>query len=538
MLSIEGSKRFKKWISSFKPKDLPATKSIEKEAVTAVSFKAEINNVDLNYAMAFYTVTDDEKIFLDHFALLPPIPAENGVNGEVRPIVFTFEEYKTLLKKHKKEIEDLDDLLSSAIDAKKIGIKIFIYDDDDKKFMKDINNKRLSVVCLSLTYFLFTDTIATFYPEDIINAIKKIKKADVYKPPEKILAKKIYPLSIQEDYNQDRLNFGSWRDLIIANAASILKKHNVVPAVITVKGPWSRFRSSREIFDSKYLLDKFKESDNIEKKEDESDFYENNYKIMADVTLSYDFYFPNEHFSKMELSACNLFELLYSAYYLHHELKIIHTKLCRPEDSILVYKNTVVDKKKVHTYVVGPNGERDTYVFTAPEFLCEMHNFKAALIMTSSPLANKERISFDNSQLYYLIQLIQEHIDAEISPEDIKVSLRTKDYWYDIFNVIAVVDYMDICAFIQKNTDEPTKALCTKITQICTAYLDKGLKCIVTDLKRPEITFHTIWNEIREQFINYQFGNWAQNDLNKLQITHRYLYDELFNLYPKKEYKL
>jgi hypothetical protein len=536
MLSIEGSKRYKKWLSAFKGKpQQPPAQSVEKDATTAASFVAKIKGVDIHYCVIYWSLDDDGHATLDHFALLPPVPVEDGVNGEIRPVVLTFEDYKELLRTHKKEIEPLDDQLSRAIDSKNIKIKVFIYDDEnEKKYMKEINNKRLTVVCLCLTYFLLTDSMRSWYPKKMMDTT-----TTSYQQPHRILAQKLYPLSVQEDYNHNRLNFGSWRDLIVANCASILKSHCVIPAVITVVPPWMRFRSSRDLFESKYLLNKFKESDHIEAKEDESDYYENNYKILADVTLCYNFYFPGDNERDEKLTACNLFELLYSAWYMHHELKIIHTKLNIPQHSILCFRNERPNTKRpVNTYVVGLSGERDTFVFDTPVVSCEIFNFKSCLVMTSSPLANQEKVSFDNSQLYYLINLIQEHLEADISPDDIKTSLRSKDYWYDIFNVIAVIDYIDICTFISGRCDSPVKDLCKKITDLCTEYLDHGLNCIVRDLTRPERTFHTIWNEIRDVMQDFHFSAWTPHTLEKTQIHRRFLYDELFNLYPKKDYKL
>ena len=46
---------------------------------------------------------------------------------------------------------------------------------------------------------------------------------------------------------------------------------------------------------------------------------------------------PNKVIKKPNLDVCNLFELLYTMWYLHHELKIIHTKLNNPKGSHIMF---------------------------------------------------------------------------------------------------------------------------------------------------------------------------------------------------------
>lgn len=533
MLSIEGSKIFKKWISKFKSPSSTTVKPIEVNNISAASFSADINDVNLNYCIVYWAIINERPV-LSHFSLLPPIHVEDGINGEIRPVVITIDEYKELVKKYKNDISDLDDVVSEAIDHKQIDISIYIYDDNDKPYMKDINNKRLTITTLCLCYIFMTHFMKQWYPKKIVDIFDY---ESTYEHPSNnavTTCQKLYPLSIQEDYNISKLNFGGWRDLIIANTVSIVKHHNIIPAVISVTSPYSRFRSSKDLFESKYILDKFKESENIEKKEQDADYYENNYKIMADVTLSYNFNFPQSK-KPSKLDICNLFELLYTAWYIHHELKIVHTKLSLSE-SILCFQEP--SDSTVNTYVIGPYGERDTYIFDTPSCKCEMYNFKSSIIITNSPLAFREKLAFDNSQLYYVINIIQEFIEVDLSPEDIKASLSSKDYWYDIFNVICVVDYIDICNFISKHTDSNTKELCDQIIKICFEYISYGLKCIINDHKRPDITFYSIWSQVRELFKPWHFSSWQMSKLNKKPIAHRYLYNELFDLYPNREYRI
>ena len=83
------------------------------------------------------------------------------------------------------------------------------------------------------------------------------------------------------------MNLGAWKDFIIAYAMSTIHEYMIIPSVmISGRTRW-QFRASKEIFDSKYINNKYKESERLERTETESDYYETNFKIMADVVLCY-----------------------------------------------------------------------------------------------------------------------------------------------------------------------------------------------------------------------------------------------------------
>ena len=60
--------------------------------------------------------------------------------------------------------------------------------------------------------------------------------------------------------------------------------------------------------------------------------------------------------------------------------------------------------------------KKDTYVFNCPSHHCTIYNFKSSIVMLSSPLITTEKIAYDNSQLYQLINVINDIIEIDISP--------------------------------------------------------------------------------------------------------------------------
>lgn len=533
MFSIEGSKRYKKWLSSYKPVNDSIVKYNEANT-TAATFLVTIQKTKINYCTVYWSLTKG-KPELAFFALGPSIEVDNGINGEMKPILITFDEYKDLLKINKEFISEVEDIIIEGLDSKKISFDIFIYEEESKKYKKDIESKRLTVITLSLLYLLFDDSLQTYYPESIVklfdNDTPYVHSTNYH------IANKYCPLTMQEDYNSNKLNFGNWRDFIIMNTVSMLGKSKIIPSYTETSCDWFRFRSSKDLFVSKTIADEYKVSATIEKHDEESDYYENNFKILADVTLSYNMKIPNKVIKKPNLDVCNLFELLYTMWYLHHELKIIHTKLNNPKESILCFEQSV-NKNNLNTYIIEYGGEKDTYVFNCPSHHCTIYNFKSSIVMLSSPLITTEKIAYDNSQLYQLINVINDIIEIDISPEDIKSSIKSKDYWYDIYVVICAIDYVDICNYIIDHSTGATKDLASKVLKECTNYLNFGLDCIVNKQTRPEITFHTLWDRIRQLFNDYHYSEWNQSKLTKGNITDRYVYDELFNKFPSKEYQI
>lgn len=519
MLSIEGSARYKKWISKFKlPENLKINK---KENITATGFAVTVDDFNFNYCLLFWNAHK-----LEYISLCPPIDLEDGTNGEIRPIVLEFTQFQSIIKKCKSELGDIEESILDLITDKRITIEVFLFD-DDPWYMKHINSKRLTILTLSMVNLLFP-LVKSHYTSKIVKSMELISDISVDIDDIVYHGQKLYPLTIQEDYNSDRLNFGSWRDLIIANAMSICNNHWIIPAVMKTGQSFYLFRSSRDIYDSKYVKTKYKESDQIEAHEQDSDYYETNYKIMADVTLGYDIMLKSSC-KKYKLNECNLFELLYTMWYAHSELKFIHTKL---QLSIFVSNRP----KVTSVYVVDHNGEKDTYVFEGSEYTTEIFNYKSSIIMLSSPLIRRERIAYDNSQLFYVINVINDYIEAEILPADIRKSLESKDYWYDIFIVLCVVDYIDICEFVLSNCDSTTEKLCKKIKDISIKYMVHGLTNIIHKKLRPETTFHALWRQIKDIFNDYHYIN--QKKIYNNEIGVRYIYDELFNKFPKKDYMI
>ena len=99
MFSIEGSKRYKKWLSSYKPVNDSIVKYNEANT-TAATFLVTIQKTKINYCTVYWSLTKG-KPELAFFALGPSIEVDNGINGEMKPILITFDEYKDLLKINK-----------------------------------------------------------------------------------------------------------------------------------------------------------------------------------------------------------------------------------------------------------------------------------------------------------------------------------------------------------------------------------------------------------------------------------------------------
>jgi hypothetical protein len=186
----------------------------------------------------------------------------------------------------------------------------------------------------------------------------------------------------------------------------------------------------------------------------------------------------------------------------------------------------------VNLYITEYDGEKDTYVFDVSDYNCEIYNYGASIIMLNCPLIDNklERIPYDNSQLSYVILVIKEFIKAEtLTPEIIRESIREKDHWYDIFNVIAVKDYIDICNFILDHSDnKKTIKLCNDIIKECSSFIKSGLDDIVNKSKRPEETYNLIWDRIKDIFSDYHYS--ACTGVENKKINNIFKYDEIFDI--------
>ena len=536
-MSLEGSVKFNKWISKYKPPIL--VPKISKPILTAIGFNLRKNNNKTGYCILYW-----EGKKLEVISLGPQIPVDDGSNGEIRPFVINLESFNKILKLNKAKLEDIEEKLLDDLNNNKIAIEVFIYEEDSKLnkwYLDHINSKRLTIITLALTTLLLSSTdpnfsylslLSDYYPDKIVDMFTKYDDVVILNDI-KFNAQKLYPLTIQEDYNNNNhLNLGAWKDFIIAYAMSTIHEYMIIPSVmISGRTRW-QFRASKEIFNSKYINNKYKESERLERTETESDYYETNFKIMADVVLCYGIDFTHIN-QEPELDICNLFELLYTMWYAHSELRFIHTQLqssiiCKP------YSSNSEDISSCNVYIVGPDGEKDTYVFDKPTNTCHIFNYKSAIIMTNSILVQNERIAYDNSQLYYMINVINKYIEIELSPSDIRNSLRSKDYWYDIFVVLCIGDYIDICEYVlSQKIDSVTKDFCTKIRDLSVKSLISGLNNIINKMERPESTFHIVWDTIKDLYQDYQY---IKTVTKNKAINVRYIYDELFNRFPKKDY--
>jgi hypothetical protein len=553
--SIEGSKKFKNWIKKFKQQNKILFHKIPDSNLEAICISIK----EIPYCIVYCI---DSKI--EYLSIGVPIPIQHdgsvsmtsanlsgapanlsGVGGEIRPCIFKYKpsenkkddiinsyiDFNTFIKKNKETIETIEDLILKDISSKKIKFDIYIVDNGDSKqlnkYMELINSRRIGILSLAIQCILINSKLSLLYPKSIVEKFNYIDSAtDIV--GNYIGAEIINALTIQEDYNTQKMYFNTWRDLIVANSMSICKSKKIIPSTLSTGHSFYRYGSTNDYFNNKYIDAKYKISDQIEAIDNEYEYYANNFNIMADITLGYNILLPLRSSNKKpKLVECNLFELLYTTWYLHSQFKIVHTKL---QNSILIGDNGNNDG--VNLYITEYDGEKDTYVFDVSDYNCEIYNYGASIIMLNCPLIDNklERIPYDNSQLSYVILVIKEFIKAEtLTPEIIRESIREKDHWYDIFNVIAVKDYIDICNFILDHSDnKKTIKLCNDIIKECSSFIKSGLDDIVNKSKRPEETYNLIWDRIKDIFSDYHYS--ACTGVENKKINNIFKYDEIFDI--------
>lgn len=520
---MEGSKKFQTWINS---KEHTLIKKIHCNSYEFDAVGISVNNIP--FTILYFNNSNK----LDHLNIGIPEEIYDGRGGEIRPFYLSNNincgcelQLKDYIKENKEIIDSLEDIILEKISKNELEFDIYILNDKiQNKVKKIINNQRLTIVCLSILGTLKNITNSKVY-KSIFGEVDY----DINFDKSYIISDITYSLSIQEDYNNQRIRFNSWKDYIIANVMSMLKDKNVLPSTITIK-KMIQYTNCKEFFNSKYVLDKYKISNKIENIDNEYEYYENNYNIMADVSLSYSFIRPIKN-SKVNLDIGDFFKLLYTIWYLHSDLRIMHSKL---SESIFIGQDETINKEYYDSITVNFSGEKDTYVFKSSGNICEIYNYGASILMLNSIILNKnERVPFDNSQLYYIINLINEYITVDLIPNDILKELE-HDHWMDIFNILAAKDYIDICNFVLENTKNKIPEI-QKIIKLSEDYIKEGLNNLINKKKRYAITINTLYCDRILPLFNKNL--WLNTENNtKIKINKKWIYDETFNLHAK--YKL
>lgn len=216
---------------------------------------------------------------------------------------------------------------------------------------------------------------------------------------------------------------------------------------------------------------------------------------------------------KCDQSPTALFELLYSLWYLHNDLKLVYGNVKN-----IQFVDSRQDAACVNIYVI----DDDAYIFPTCKSRAMIADFKNAILMRDGPLLRDAKLdSFQH------IRVIKDHlktyIDYDLDVHMFKKNILDNDVWIELYHMIFVIDYMEACKLF---ADLP---IAKAILKLCDSFMRDTIS-LMDQHKRPKYTFNKVWDDILNQFKAWSFmQSLSTKRLQKYKIAEAYKYNELFN---------
>lgn len=225
--------------------------------------------------------------------------------------------------------------------------------------------------------------------------------------------------------------------------------------------------------------------------------------------------YVREHINpvKCDQSPTALFELLYSLWYLHNDLKIVYGNVKN-----IPFIDPMQDEDYSNIYVI----DDDAYIFPTCKSRAMIANFEDAILMRDGPLLKDAKL--DSFQHIRMIKdRLKSYIDYDLDMHMFKKNILDNDVWIELYHMIFVIDYMEACKLF---SDLP---IAKTILKLCDRFMRDTIS-LMDQHKRPKYTFNKIWGDILEQFKAWSFmKSLSTKRLQKYKISEAYKYNELFN---------